>query len=197
MGGGLKTRALGTQNSIGVKMESCVNHSDKKAFSTCHNCGKYFCEQCLKEGKEFYYCLSPICQQILKNELNQVDLPKYIICPNCETELELSEDERISGKVHCSECEALIDYKVNPPKVIDKENYVQLLSSLNQGDIGLIKSILDNSNIDYYVYGENFLSVDPLIQPARFYVNEKQAEEAKELLKDFELRIFGASTSQY
>lgn len=178
-------------------MKNCFNHPDKKAFSTCHNCNKNYCEECLDEGKEYYYCKSPACREILMKELFKADLPKQLICPNCKNGLELSDDERISGKVHCPECESLIDFKADPPKVLSKENYVELLSSFNQGDIGVIKSILDNSNIDYYVYGENFLSVDPLVQPARFYVNEKQKEAAKELLKDLDLRIFGASTSQY
>lgn len=129
--------------------------------------------------------------------MNPEFLPDNVTCPNCETELELTENERISGMVHCPECEVLIDFKIKPPKVINKENYVELLSSLNQGDIGVIKSILGNANIEYYVFGENFLSVDPLIQPAKFYVNEIQLEEAKELLKNFELRIWGASKNEY
>jgi len=178
-------------------MKSCFNHPEKKAHSICHGCGKDYCELCLDEGKEFYYCRNPECQILLKKELYTDVLPANTICPNCKSGLELSEDERISGKVHCPECEALIDFKVNPPKVLNRENYVELLSSLNQGDIGLIKSILGNSNIDYYVFGENFLSVDPLIQPARFYVNESQEEEAKELLKDFKLHIWGTSKNQY
>ena len=112
--------------------------------------------------------------------------PVKIICPNCSCELALEYDERTSGKVHCPECEALIDFGVNPPKILNKENYIELFSSLNQGDIAIIKSILDDSEVDYYVFGENFLSVDPLIQPARFFVNQNQIDEAKEVLKDFQ-----------
>ena len=118
------------------------------------------------------------------------------ICPNCSCELDLIDDERTSKKVHCPECEALIDLEVNPPKILNKENYVELLSSLNQGDIAIIKSILDDSEIDYYVFGENFLGVDPLIQPARFFVNQNQIDEAKEVLKDFQLNIWGTSKNQ-
>jgi hypothetical protein len=178
-------------------MKNCYNHPNEKALSVCHSCGKDYCAECLSEGKEYYYCKNPECQKILNKELQQDKLPANVICPNCESAIELSEEERISGKAHCTECEALIDFNFGPPKILDKEKYVELLSSLNQGDIGLIKSILEDSNIDYYVFGENFLSVDPLIQPARFYVNEEQAEEAKELLKDFELRIWGTSKNQY
>jgi hypothetical protein len=178
-------------------MKSCINHPDQKATSICHSCGKDYCELCLDEGKEFYYCKNPECQKLLKKELYPETLPANVICPNCESDLDLSEDERISGKLHCPECEALIDFKVDPPKILPKESYMELLSSLNQGDIGIIKSILEDSNIDYHVFGENFLSVDPLIQPAKFYINSNQIKEAQELLKDINLHIWGTSKNEY
>ncbi len=43
--------------------------------------------------------------------------------------------------------------------------------------------------------GENFLGVRPLLEPAFFYVNENDLELAKEILKDFELHLFGFSTN--
>jgi hypothetical protein len=66
---------------------------------------------------------------------------------------------------------------------------------MNQGDLGIIQSMLDDGNIDYFINGKNFLSVDPLIQPAKIMVNEDQYEEAKEIIKDFELNIFGVSSN--
>ncbi len=178
-------------------MKSCFNHTDKKAFSICHGCGKDYCKECLDEGKEYYYCKNPECQKLLLEELPPEQFPVKIICPNCSDELELEDDERTSGKVHCPECEAVIDLRVNPPGLLKNKNYVELLSSLNQGDIALIQSILDDSEIDYYVLGENFLSARPLLEPARFFVNENQLEEAKEVLKDFKLNILGTSKNQY
>jgi hypothetical protein len=67
---------------------------------------------------------------------------------------------------------------------------------MNQGDLGIIKSILDDGSIDYFVNGENFLSVDPLIQPASIMVREDQLDEANEIIKNFELHIFGVSSNQ-
>lgn len=177
-------------------MKTCINHPEKEALSICHGCGKDYCELCLEEGKEFYYCKNPKCQALLKKDFPAGKLAEKIICPNCASELDLSEDERLNGKVHCPKCEVAIDFTVIPTEILNKENYVELLVSLNQGDIALIKSLLDNSNIGYYTTGENFLSVDPLIQPARFFVNESQIEEAKELLKDFKLHIWGTSKDQ-
>lgn len=178
-------------------MKTCFNHPDKKAFSICHGCGKDYCEECLNEGKEYYYCKSPECQKLLLKELPPESLPVNIICPNCSFEFELTIEERTSRKVHCPECEAFINLKAIPPNVSRKENYVELLSSFNLGDIGLIKSILDDSEIDYYVFGENFLATDPLIQPVRFFVNESQLEEAKEVLKAIRLNLWGYSKNQY
>lgn len=178
-------------------MEYCVNHPDVKALSVCHNCGRNFCRNCLSEGSEYYYCNSEECQRVLKNETGQINLPESLVCPNCGAEIEISENERTSGLLHCTECEALIDMRTDSPQISHTENFSELLSSLNQGDIGIIKSLLDDAGIEYYVFGENFLGADPLIQPARFFINDNQMEEAREILKDLKLHIFGASNREY
>jgi hypothetical protein len=178
-------------------MKTCINHPDKKAFSICHGCGNDYCESCLDEGKEYYYCKKPECQKLLKAEIQSEDSPFYVTCPNCSSELELSNEERSSGKAHCTNCESLILVNTDSPEILRKENYFELLSSLNQGDIALIKSIMDDCEIDYYVLGENFLGVRPLLEPARFFVNENQLEEAIEVLRDFQLNIWGTSKNQH
>ncbi|MFH1197874.1 MAG: hypothetical protein V1720_19390 [bacterium] len=114
-------------------------------------------------------------------------------CPGCSAELELTEEEKASGTIHCPECEGMIDFSVDPPAIIEDITCVELCTSLNQGDIALIKSILDDSGIYYYTSGENFLSMSPLLESVRFFVDQTQVEDAKELLKDFELNILGAS----
>jgi hypothetical protein len=53
---------------------------------------------------------------------------------------------------------------------------------------------LDDGNIDYFIFGENFLGVRPLLEPARILVNDTQIDEVKELLKNIELNILGVST---
>jgi hypothetical protein len=124
-------------------------------------------------------------------------LSKNIICPNCEREIELSKKEIKTRKKHCPKCEALLDFNFEPPRIAKKENYVELLSSLNIGDISMIKSLLDSGEIDYYIFEENFVHVRPLLEPARLFVNETQIEEVKEILKDFDLHIWGLSSNQY
>lgn len=167
----------------------CFNHPEKIADNICHNCGNHFCQTCLSEGVEYYYCTRSECQDVLKLEL----VPAQIICPNCSHPLDLNFEERSSQKIHCPHCEALIDFKNKDEKITEPDEYVEIISSFNQGDLALIKSMLDDAQINYYSTGENFLSVDPLIQPAKLYVLKEQYVEATELLKDFNLHIFGAS----
>lgn len=174
-------------------MEHCVNHPSKKAISVCHNCGEAYCESCLVEGKEFYYCNKPACQAAMRQESAAALLAEKIKCPSCSSELRLTKDERAARTFHCPECEAYLDFTVTPPMVLKDKKYSEVFSSRNQGDIALLKSFLDDSDIDYYVSGEDFLSVYPLIQPAKFFVRDDQVEEAKGLLKEFNANLFGVS----
>ncbi len=178
-------------------MKTCPNHPEIKAEYVCHGCGKYYCKSCLTEEGEYYFCNEPACQKLLQLEKSkQLLIPSEVRCPNCQSELKLEDDERRLGMIHCPECESFIDFTTDPPVVKNKKEYSQLFYSLNQGDIGIVKSILDDGDIDYYVFGENFLSIDPLIQPARFFVANDQIDEAKELLKDFTFKTFGTSMRQ-
>jgi hypothetical protein len=114
-------------------MKCCINHPDKKAFSICHGCGKDYCEFCLDEGKEYYYCKNRECQKLLKKELPPDRLPENVICPNCNSRFKLSLDEMKTKKVFCSKCEALINFNFNPPKILNADKYVELVSSIYQG----------------------------------------------------------------
>lgn len=174
-------------------MENCVNHPGTEALSICKGCGEQYCEECLTEGNNYYYCSKPDCKDLLLKDKPLELLPGNIECPDCLAEVELSEEESKSRKFHCPECESYIDYTTDPPKIFPTLKYIQLLSSFNQADISIIKSILDNSSIDYYFTGENFLSVDSLIQPAKLFIIENKLEEAGELLKELDFTFYGVS----
>jgi hypothetical protein len=176
-------------------MESCYNHPGRKTYSVCHSCGRHFCKDCLTAGPEFYYCKSPECQQKLKEDIDRATYTEKITCPNCRTVLKLTLDELQSTGFYCPECEIFIVIVNGKPESLPDKNYVQLLTSLNQGDIAIIKSMLDDAEVDYYLTGENFLGVRPLLEPAVFYVNEKDLELARDILKDFELHLFGFSAN--
>jgi hypothetical protein len=64
----------------------CKNHPNKKALSFCHVCNEYYCEGCLNEGKEYYYCNQTTCyneyfeERRLFNESYETN-PRF--CPKC------------------------------------------------------------------------------------------------------------------
>lgn len=70
-------------------------------------------------------------------------------------------------------------------------DFVELLKTYNPGDIALLKSILDSESIKYKVRGENFNMIDPLVQPAIFFVEYPKLEEARALLKGLDISYFG------
>ncbi|MFH0913200.1 MAG: DUF2007 domain-containing protein [Candidatus Omnitrophota bacterium] len=66
--------------------------------------------------------------------------------------------------------------------------FVKIYSTPNQGEIAIIKSILDSQGIPYYIKGENF---GTLYGPANglssmdVMIRDERLEEAGELLKEF------------
>ncbi len=56
-------------------MEKCPNHPEKEAVYACHSCGKHFCESCLKEAGDYYYCSNPECQKAMKAAMMSEPLP--------------------------------------------------------------------------------------------------------------------------
>ena len=109
-----------------------------------------------------------------------------MFCPQCKAEYK--EDVNI-----CTDCQIALVGELPKESHELEYDYMEIVSSLNQGDIALIKSIFDDGEIDYQVLGEEFNSVRPLLEPARFIVREDQVEIAKELLKGLELHIWGVS----
>ena len=61
-------------------------------------------------------------------------------------------------------------------------DYKELLRTFNQGDIALIKSILEAEKIEYYLKGENFNLVRPLAVAPIFMVRADQLDTAKEVI---------------
>jgi hypothetical protein len=107
-----------------------------------------------------------------------------MFCPNCKAEY-------LAGVAVCAECDVPL---VDALPVIDHEKseptYVEVIT-YNAGDIALIKSILDDGEIEYQIEGEYFNSMLPLLQPVKILVPENKVEVAKEILKDFNLTYLG------
>ncbi len=103
-----------------------------------------------------------------------------MFCPQCRNEF-------VPGITMCSDCGvALVEALPEP----EPYKFIEILRTFNLSEIAFIKSILDDSDIEYFFLGENFNRIEQLVQPARLAVREDQVEEAKEILKDLELRYF-------
>jgi len=61
--------------------------------------------------------------------------------------------------------------------------YRLLIETSNPADIAMIKSLLDSERIVYFVHGEAFSAIRPMVEPARFMVAEDRLEEAERLIK--------------
>lgn len=65
--------------------------------------------------------------------------------------------------------------------------YELLIETSNPADVALIKSLLDSEGILYFVHGEAFSAVRPLVEPARIMVAEDRLEEAQDLIAGLHL----------
>ncbi|MEJ2054595.1 MAG: hypothetical protein P8X42_11805 [Calditrichaceae bacterium] len=167
----------------------CMNHPVKKAINKCHHCNNYYCEECLNEGYEYYYCKKPECHKVYLSEI----LPERVKCPDCSAAIELEIQERSNRKFECPVCHNFINWENNPLGKTNSSGFVYITETFNLGDVAFIKSILGESDIDYYFSGENFLNMGQLVQPAKLFVRDDQAESVIELLKDVTIHLFGAS----
>jgi hypothetical protein len=86
--------------------------------------------------------------------------------------------------------------KLAEPAQPEDVNFEEILETFNPGDVAIIKSILDDAGIPYFLEGENFANVYPLVEPARFIVPEKRVAEALNVLKDLKLSFKGISVSK-
>ena len=67
-------------------------------------------------------------------------------------------------------------------------SFVKIYSTPNQGEIAVIKSILDAQGITYYIKGENFgvlYGAANGLSSMDVMVADDRRDEAKELLKEF------------
>lgn len=63
----------------------------------------------------------------------------------------------------------------------------ELVSTFNQGDVSIIKSLLESEGIYFLAHGDNFNQIRPFIQPVRFMVAEDVLERAQTLIEGISL----------
>lgn len=95
---------------LDISRTACSNHVNRMAQESCHACGRAFCADCLEEGAAYFYCHAPGCLEALYREI----LPKRVLCPDCESELELTPYEQREMKYTCPVCGNIIDHSSAP-----------------------------------------------------------------------------------
>lgn len=102
-------------------------------------------------------------------------------CPKCRAEFR-------EGILECSDCGVPLVKSIPPEKPEPVPEYVdfeEIATSYDPGEIEMMKSILNDNKIYYFIQDENFGSVIGGSLPARILVKKENAREAKELLEDF------------
>jgi hypothetical protein len=112
-----------------------------------------------------------------------------MFCPECKAEY-------VGGVTVCADCGVPLVDVLPPESDHTGEPYVRILSTYNAGDVAVVRSILEGTDIVYYFEGEVFNEVTPLIQPVQLYIARHQVNAVKELLKDLEIHFLGLSANQ-
>jgi hypothetical protein len=108
-----------------------------------------------------------------------------MFCPQCRSEY-------LQGIKECVDCQIpLVNVLPPEPDHSTEVAYVRILSTYNAADVAIVKSILDDAEIEYYFTNEGFNGVSPLIQPEVLYVLRDQEEDAREALRGVDLRYMG------
>ncbi len=108
-----------------------------------------------------------------------------MFCPQCRSEY-------VTGIKTCRECGVPLIEVLNPIEY-DYVEYEEITTTMNPGDVALIRSILDSAAMVYFIAEENFTLVSPWVQPARILVRKDQAETARLLLSDLDLSYSGTA----
>ena len=108
-------------------------------------------------------------------------------CTQCKAEYR-------QGITVCADCGVPLVYELpkEEPEKRSKVPYIEfdeLLATFNYADVVIVRSILDDAGITYYFKGDHVMRTRPFADPARLMVRKDQIEEAKDLLKDLNLKF--------
>ncbi|MCI0514418.1 hypothetical protein L0128_14470 [candidate division KSB1 bacterium] len=144
--------------------KKCQIHPEKTALSFCHICGEYFCEACLSEGIEYYYCPRESCQKFYRQELAQ----DTIDCLNCGETVKLAHQMRIAHTYDCPHCHQTVKYRrelLNPliitdyavyPLTIEPFDFHRILFSLNTNENNTLKLVVyEQTHLDVILNARN------------------------------------------
>ena len=112
-----------------------------------------------------------------------------MFCPECKAEY-------VDGITTCAGCGVPLVASLPPEPDHTGESMVRILSTFNAGDIAIIESILEGTDIEYFFQGKNFNQLEPLVQPAHLYVARHQVNAVKELLEPVQVRFLGVTAEE-
>ena len=102
-----------------------------------------------------------------------------MFCPKCKSEYR-------DGYTECADC--CITLVPELPSESEQNEYVdfkELLTTNDQGEIALFKSILKSEDIPFLAHGDHFSTTQAYGMTVRFLVPKDYLEQAGELLKEF------------
>ena len=104
-----------------------------------------------------------------------------MICPECKAEYR-------EGYTKCADCEVELVDKIiaedEGSSELEEIIFETVMTSFNQGEIALAKSLLESNNIQCFVQGESFNSLFRTSIPVSIKVPEEYSNQAKEVLKE-------------
>lgn len=113
-----------------------------------------------------------------------------MFCPECRSEY-------VDGVMKCPDCNVALIKELPPEESRDTETkddkgivYAPLVRTYSAKDIAFIHSILDGTDIRYYIRGEGLTHLRPLADASILMVDEESIEDARELLKDLPLSFY-------
>ncbi len=103
-----------------------------------------------------------------------------MFCPECLTEYR-------EGFSVCADCGTTLVPELppepSPETSSEGADFEEVLGFMDEGVVAIVKSLLDEEGIDYYIVGEFSVSKGP---DQKLMVRKDQAERAREILKDLE-----------
>jgi Putative prokaryotic signal transducing protein len=106
-----------------------------------------------------------------------------MFCPKCRAEYK-------EGVVECYDCGVPLVPELPEKRQTKDVDFVSVVQTFNPQDVAIIESLLEESGIEYYIQGATSITTNPLIDPAHVMVVKAQADEARELLKDLDLKFY-------
>ena len=110
-----------------------------------------------------------------------------MFCPDCKAEY-------VPGFTECADCHIALVAELpiddESPSAVPHIDWAPLITTNYQGDIALVKSILESESITYWVQGE----FRGFSTGAIFHVDKNRLQDARELLQDLNLNPLGYST---